>query len=78
VPKLPEGTSSVKKPAGEAWRKHGKLHRAKLLVQDEEVVASSFELSPTCNVEKYYEIASTVSFFKLQGGVIIWSHLLIV
>jgi hypothetical protein len=69
MPKLPQGTGSSvkKKPAGEAWRKHGKLHRAKMLAQDEEV--NSFELVPDCKVETYYEIASNVRVqIFVQGG----------
>jgi hypothetical protein len=46
---------------GEQWRKHGKLFRAKLLMQDEESGGNTFVLSNNCQIERYYDVAEKVS-----------------
>lgn len=45
----------------DAWRKPGKVFRARLLKQDEEEGGSHFVLSPTCSIRKYFDVADRVS-----------------
>ena len=51
---------------GEGWRKHGKLYRAKLIMEDEESGGNTFVLSNKCNIERYYNVAERVSCFVQQ------------
>ena len=50
-----------KDDGAEAWRDRGKLHRAKLIMKDEESGGDAFVLSDDCNIEKYYDVAERVS-----------------
>ena len=44
----------------ETWRKHGKLFRAKLIMNDEESGGNTFVLTNNCSIEKYYDVAERV------------------
>jgi hypothetical protein len=45
----------------EAWRKHGKVFRAKLALVDEEKGGNTFVLSDNCSIDRYYRVAERVS-----------------
>lgn len=47
----------------EAWRKHGKIFRATLIMADEESGGNTFVLSNQCSIEKYYDVAERVRIF---------------
>jgi hypothetical protein len=40
-----------------AWRKHGKLFRANIVLTDEGIEGNSFSLSDSCTIERYYRVA---------------------
>ena len=46
----------------DAWRKPGRVFRARLLKQDEEEGGNHFVLSPTCSIRKYFDVADRVSW----------------
>mmetsp|Transcript_15778 Transcript_15778/g.18044 ORF Transcript_15778/g.18044 Transcript_15778/m.18044 type:complete len:624 (-) Transcript_15778:73-1944(-) len=43
-----------------AWRKHGQLVRANIVLTDEENEGNSFALSDSCTIERYYHVADRV------------------
>jgi hypothetical protein len=45
----------------EVWRNHGKVHRAKLVLVDEEKGGNTFVLSDKCSIDRYYRVAERVS-----------------
>ena len=51
----------------DAWRKPGRVFRARLLKQDEEEGGNHFVLSPTCSIRKYFDVADRVSLLVLCG-----------
>ena len=53
-------SSEVSSIDGEAWRKHGKLYRANLIMEDEESGGNTFVLSSNCGIERYYQVAERV------------------
>ncbi|CAJ1957546.1 unnamed protein product [Cylindrotheca closterium] len=42
------------------WRKHGKVYRAKLIVEDEQKGGNAFVLSNQCSIDRYYRVADRV------------------
>ena len=40
-----------------AWRKHGKIFRANIVLADEGIQGNSFSLSDSCTIERYYRVA---------------------
>lgn len=52
--------------ADEAWRRHGKLFRANLVLNDEQNGGNSFSLSDSCTIERYYRVADRV---RCCGGL---------
>ena len=53
---------SLSSDPNEAWRKHGKLYRAQLVLTDEEKGGNTFVLSSNCSIERYYKVAERVSW----------------
>ena len=53
---------SLTSDPNEAWRKHGKLYRAQLVLTDEEKGGNTFVLSSNCSIERYYKVAERVSW----------------
>jgi hypothetical protein len=51
----------------EAWRKHGKIFRATLIMADEESGGNTFLLSNQCSIEKYYDVAERVRNFSFNA-----------
>lgn len=47
------------------WRKHGKLFRARLVLEDEDKGGNAFTLSNDCSIERYYKVAERVRFLLL-------------
>ena len=50
------------------WRKHGKRVRAMLLLEDEEKGGSTFQLTNTCSIQRYYRVAERVSVPGCRHG----------
>ena len=42
------------------WRKHGKLFRARLVLNDEDKDGNAFQVSNHCSIERYYKVAERV------------------
>jgi hypothetical protein len=62
------GTSGTKNTArsnaiidDDAWRKHGKVFRANLVLADDANGGNSFALSENCSITRYYRVADRVS-----------------
>jgi hypothetical protein len=56
--------SSLSLDPSQAWRKHGKLYRARLVLNDEDEGCNTFVLSNKCSIERYYKVAEKVGSFS--------------
>jgi hypothetical protein len=58
----PPQPHALAKSSSEAmeWRKHGKVFRAKLVLEDEDKGGNAFTLSQDCGIERYYKVAERV------------------
>jgi hypothetical protein len=55
--------------ASDSWRKPGRAFRARLLKEDEEEGGSTFVLSSTCSISKYFDVADRVLDQFLQHPI---------
>jgi hypothetical protein len=44
------------------WRRHGETLRGKLLKEDDESGASSYDVNVDCPIERYYGVSNRVGF----------------
>jgi len=66
---MASSTATNSTSSQDAWRKPGRVFRARLLKQDEEEGGNHFVLSPTCSIRKYFDVADRVLDQFLQHPI---------
>ena len=57
-----------------AWRKHGKIFRANIVLADEGKGGNSFALSDSCTIERYYRVADRYESKRASALYICFSN----